>query len=220
MTKIAITPHSLSPLSGEPGALELAGLLGGDASCEDVIAAYHERTKHHYHRYAASQGYMDWATQPDPFRRYAGADLVRLLLPKAGRPLPHWQLYARETVSPAPLSLQSVSLFLLYALSMTACMQVGETRWPLRAYPPSGSLHLTEDKFYTCLFAQSGHDLRAFIRSGKSDALIAAAIGLSGINLKNIIWKFSKKKLCGRRKSKCLVSAADHFMRSKSEFCN
>lgn len=144
MTKIAITPHRLSPLSGEPGALELAGLLGGDASSEEVVVAYHERTKHHFHRYAAAQGYMDWATQPDPFRRYAGADLVRLPLPKAGRPLPYWQLYARETVPPAPLSLQSVSLFFRYALSLTAWKQVGETRWPLRANPSSGNLHPTE----------------------------------------------------------------------------
>ena len=36
----------------------------------------------------------------------------------------------------------------------------------------------TEGKLYTCLFAQSGHDLRTLMRSGKSDAQIAAAIGL------------------------------------------
>jgi len=144
MTEIAITPHRLSPLAGEPGALELAGLLGGDASSEEVVVAYHERTKHHFHRYAAAQGYMDWATQPDPFRRYAGADLVRLPLPKAGHPLPYWQLYARETVPPTPLSLQSVSLFFRYALSLTAWKQVDETRWPLRANPSSGNLHPTE----------------------------------------------------------------------------
>ncbi|WP_432745138.1 SagB/ThcOx family dehydrogenase [Methylobacter sp. G7] len=144
MTKIAITPHRLLPLSGEPGALERAGILGGDASPEEVVVAYHERTKHHFHRYAAAQGYMDWATQPDPFRRYTGADLVRLPLPKAGRPLPYWQLYARETVPPAQLSLESVSLFFRYTLSLTAWKQVGETTWPLRANPSSGNLHPTE----------------------------------------------------------------------------
>jgi cyclic pyranopterin phosphate synthase len=31
---------------------------------------------------------------------------------------------------------------------------------------------------YTCLFAQSGHDLRALLRSDKSDKQIAGAIGL------------------------------------------
>jgi GTP 3',8-cyclase len=36
----------------------------------------------------------------------------------------------------------------------------------------------TEGKLYTCLFATEGHDLRALLRSGKSDEEIAAAIGL------------------------------------------
>ena len=35
----------------------------------------------------------------------------------------------------------------------------------------------TEGKLYTCLFATSGHDLRALLRSGRSDAEIAAAVG-------------------------------------------
>src|ERR1700730_16838106 len=56
-----------------------------DLSAEQVVVAYHERTKHHYHRYAAALGYMDWAKQPDPFRRYDGAPLVRLPFPDAGR---------------------------------------------------------------------------------------------------------------------------------------
>lgn len=36
----------------------------------------------------------------------------------------------------------------------------------------------TNGRLYTCLFAQSGHDLRALLRSDKSDKQIAAAIGL------------------------------------------
>lgn len=136
--------HRISASSGEPGALERADLLEGDSSPENVVVAYHERTKHHFHRYAAAQGYMDWATQPDPFRRYAGADLVRLPLPKMGCPLPYWQIYASATLPPAALSIESVSLFFRYALSLTAWKQVGETRWPLRANPSSGNLHPTE----------------------------------------------------------------------------
>ena len=121
-----------------------ANAAGGDLCAEEIVVDYHERTKHHYHRYAASPDYMDWATQPDPFRRYAGADLVRLPMPKAGRPLPYWQLYASATVPPEPLSLESVSLFFRYALSLTAWKQVGETTWSLRANPSSGNLHPTE----------------------------------------------------------------------------
>ncbi len=36
----------------------------------------------------------------------------------------------------------------------------------------------TDGKLYTCLFARSGHDLRALMRSGKNDKQIAGAIGL------------------------------------------
>ena len=123
---------------------ERARRLERGASPEEVVIAYHERTKHHFHRFAASLGYMDWATQPDPFRRYAGADLVRLPLPEAGRALPYWQLYAIGTVPPEPLSVESLSLFFRYALSLTAWKRVHETTWSLRANPSSGDLHPTE----------------------------------------------------------------------------
>ena len=46
----------------------------------ETILAYHRRTKHHMHRFAASPGYLDWATQPDPFRTYIGAERVDLPL--------------------------------------------------------------------------------------------------------------------------------------------
>jgi len=39
---------------------------------------YRERTKHHLRRYARSAGSLDWATQPDPFRTFAGASTVPL----------------------------------------------------------------------------------------------------------------------------------------------
>lgn len=35
----------------------------------------------------------------------------------------------------------------------------------------------TEGRLYTCLFAQSGHDLRTLLRNGRSDAEVSAAIG-------------------------------------------
>jgi SagB-type dehydrogenase family enzyme len=124
--------------------MSCAGSAGDDLSPEEVVVAYHERTKHHFHRHAASLGYMDWATQPDPFRRYRGADLVRIPLPGPGHPLPYWQLYARGDLTPEPLSLVSISLFFRYALSLTAWKRVGETTWSLRANPSSGNLHPTE----------------------------------------------------------------------------
>ena len=115
-----------------------------DVSAEEVVVGYHERTKHHYHRYAAALGYMDWATQPDPFRRYDGAPLVPLPFPHSGRALPYWQLFIADNMMPAPLSADSISLFLRYSLSLTAWKRFEKTKWPLRANPSSGNLHPTE----------------------------------------------------------------------------
>src|SRR5690348_2039073 len=71
-------------------------------SPEHVVVAYHERTKHHYSRYAASLGYLDWANQPNPFRRYEGAPLVHLAFPETGRTPPYWQLYTVGTARSYP----------------------------------------------------------------------------------------------------------------------
>src|SRR5712671_1817394 len=133
----------LPPVSNGAPA-QPADLLEAHASPEAVVVAYHERTKHHFHRYAASLGYMDWAPQPDPFRSYPGADLVRLLLPKPGRSLPHWQLYAPGDMRSESLSLESISFFFRYALSLTAWKRFHKTTWSLRANPSSGNLHPTE----------------------------------------------------------------------------
>ena len=43
-----------------------------------TITDYHQRTKHHSYQYARSLGYMDWETQPDPFRRFVGSEFHRL----------------------------------------------------------------------------------------------------------------------------------------------
>ena len=111
---------------------------------EVIVVDYHERTKHHYHRFAAALGYLDWATQPNPFRRYEGAPLARLPLPPEGRALPYWQLYVPAGVQPAPLAVDSVSLFFRYALSLTAWKRIHNASWSLRANPSSGNLHPTE----------------------------------------------------------------------------
>jgi SagB-type dehydrogenase family enzyme len=126
----------------DPSSLQGECLLEGRTLAE-IVLAYHERTKHHPHRYAASRT-MDWATQPDPFRRYAGAELVRLPLPELGRTLPYWQLYVPGSVRPMPLSIESLSIFFRYALSLTAWKRYRESTWSLRANPSSGNLHPTE----------------------------------------------------------------------------
>jgi hypothetical protein len=90
--------------------LPFANSRDNGPSGEQVVFDYHERTKHHYQRSAASPGHMDWATQPDPFRRYAGAPLIRLPLPANGRTTPYGQLFTADGVPATALSIDSVSL--------------------------------------------------------------------------------------------------------------
>ncbi len=107
----------------------------------DHIAAYHARTKHFSRRYARGPGFLDWETQPDPFRAFAGARRVPLPLRlDAGTP-PFGRLGAGE---PAPLDPDGLGLFLELALGLSAWKEVGEARWSLRNNPSSGNLHPTE----------------------------------------------------------------------------
>jgi SagB-type dehydrogenase family enzyme len=128
----------------------------GDLPPEHIVVAYHERTKHHYSRYAASLGYLDWVNQPNPFRHYGDAPLILLPLPEGGRTLEYWRLYATDDIEPAPLSADSISLFFRYALSLTAWKRLQGKTWALRVNPSSGNLHPTEG--YALLPALDGID--------------------------------------------------------------
>jgi SagB-type dehydrogenase family enzyme len=98
---------------------------------DDIVRSYHDATKHHFHRFARSLGYLDWASQPNPFRSFR--DTLAIALP----PDPG----ARAIESP-------IGPILRYALGLTAWKEIrtsrGVTRWSLRANPSSGNLHPTE----------------------------------------------------------------------------
>ena len=106
--------------------------------------AYHQRTKHQLHRYARSPGHLDWATQPDPFRSYAGAPRVPLPLGAAELTAPYDALYETGVVPVQPLERRTLGIFFELSLGLTAWKQAGTSRWALRANPSSGNLHPTE----------------------------------------------------------------------------
>src|SRR6266571_865925 len=113
----------------------------------EMVMRYHEETKHHFNRYARALGYLDWANQPNPFRRYEGATLVHLpLLGLDEEPLapPYEDLYRPVAVPSAPVTIRALSRLFEYALALSAWKQAGGTRWALRSNPSSGNLHPTE----------------------------------------------------------------------------
>jgi nitroreductase len=108
------------------------------------IRAYHRATCHHFHSYARGPGELDWETQPDPFRRYAGAPLVPLdHVPLAESPA-YADVFGAGSVAPARVDRRSISRFFEDALALSAWKEVGEARWSLRVDPSSGNLHPTE----------------------------------------------------------------------------
>ena len=113
----------------------------------DRVIRYHVQTKHHFNRYARALGYLDWANQPDPFRRFEGAPLISLpLLTPEEDPVspPYDAIYKPGTVSCQPVMVRTLSRFFEFALALSAWKKAGESEWPLRSNPSSGNLHPTE----------------------------------------------------------------------------
>jgi SagB-type dehydrogenase family enzyme len=127
----------------------------------DQIIRYHVRTKHHFNRYARSLGFLDWVNQPDPFRRFEGAELIPLpLLKPEEEPLsPTYEaIYDYGAVPCQPVGLRTLSRFFEFALALSAWKRAGESEWALRSNPSSGNLHPTEG--YVVLPQIEGLDLK------------------------------------------------------------
>ncbi|MGK3962471.1 nitroreductase [Sorangium sp. So ce118] len=105
---------------------------------------YHTRTKHHLQRYARALGYLDWSTQPDPFRTFEGAPRVLLPLRAGELTAAYRELYRPGAVPPAAVELGSVAALFELSLGLSAWKEYRGSRWALRCNPSSGNLHPTE----------------------------------------------------------------------------
>ncbi|NNJ85392.1 MAG: SagB/ThcOx family dehydrogenase [Gammaproteobacteria bacterium] len=122
-----------------------------------TITHYHEATKHHPRRQARSLGYMDWATQPDPFRRFTGAQLTTLPVQETDDSPPYEDVFMPGKIPTHGLTLASIGRFFECSLAISAWKRAGDSRWALRINPSSGNLHPTEG--YCLLPAMAGiHD--------------------------------------------------------------
>jgi SagB-type dehydrogenase family enzyme len=115
-----------------------------------AVHQYHDGTKHHFQRFARSLGYLDWTSQPHPFRTFAGARIFPLYPApgvRAGDYTPRSTTYDRLFDPPTAatlLSAPAVGDVLRHALGLSAWKQFREARWSLRVNPSSGNLHPTE----------------------------------------------------------------------------
>jgi hypothetical protein len=90
----------------------------------DSVRLYHERSKHHMDRYAPGPGGLDWATQPDPFRRYAGAPELELPLLAGELPVCWDDLFAAG-VPERTMTVDSIACLLQLSLGLSAWKSYG-----------------------------------------------------------------------------------------------
>ena len=175
------------------------------------VYAYHALSKHRPQHYAPGPGYLDWASQPAPFRRYAGAALVEL----PHRPLeqsPAYEaVFAAPLGEPAPLNLVSLGQLLYDSLALSAWKEAGGNRWALRVNPSSGNLHPTEaylllppgvagESGLLAHYAPDEHalEIRSELPSALGEALAGALpaggflLGLSSIAWREA-WKYGER---------------------------
>jgi len=108
---------------------------------------YHERTEHRLpDRFASSLGYLDWETQPEPFRVYEGAERIPLpLCEPSSASKPSWTVARSNTpITPATLDMETFSQLLYDSMAISAWKKSGSSTWALRCNPSSGNLHPTE----------------------------------------------------------------------------
>ena len=114
-----------------------------------TLSDYHERSKHRLNRYAPGPGRLDWANQPNPFRRYEGAGRIELPLLADDLETRYKALRRGGMPAPRPLDVGSIAALFELSLGISAWKAYGETTWALRCNPSSGNLHPTEGYLVT-----------------------------------------------------------------------
>ena len=122
----------------------MAGDSGHPPDLLQQVLDFHQASKHSFEGYARGPGILDWATQPNPFRRYAGARLQALEeVPPTDHLLYDGSLEA-GAVSPVAVARPSISQLFFDSLAISAWKSAGGAGWALRVNPSSGNLHPTE----------------------------------------------------------------------------
>ncbi|PLY05024.1 MAG: nitroreductase [Arcobacter sp.] len=111
-----------------------------------MVYNYHNETKHSQQRYARSLGYMDWATQPNPYRTYSDTRKIKLPLSFENKTLEYSQIFnqKKEDIISAPLCKEAISQFFQFSLGLAAIKEYGDQSWALRCNASSGNLQPSE----------------------------------------------------------------------------
>ncbi|KAL2460804.1 nitroreductase family protein [Abeliophyllum distichum] len=173
------------------------------------VLKYHNQTKHSFTNYARGPHGLDWANQPNPFRRYLSAPLLPLLHPENNQNSPPYPFVFDSLPSPEPISKTTISQFLYNSLALSAWKSTGFSTWSLRVNPSSGNLHPTEayiisppvdslsEHAFVSHYAPKEHalELRAQIPSGFFERFFphnSFLIGFSSIFWREA-WKYGER---------------------------
>jgi SagB-type dehydrogenase family enzyme len=170
-------------------------------SPQDIVRAYHARTKHHFAAYAEGPGQLDWDAQPAAFRHYSGASVVELPL-SADRYERCYGALPEKPKNQITPDLNSLGALLELAFGLSAWKSWGPNRWALRCNPSSGNLHPVEAYVLASNipgmagglhhYDPENHALegRALVLQGDSSAWLA--VGLSSIMWREA-WKYGER---------------------------
>ena len=109
-----------------------------------MVYTYHNETKHSHNKYAKSLGYMDWTTQPDPYRSYENTHQIKLPLSFKNKTLKYNDIFDKATMQTAPLCIESISQFFQFSLGLSAIKSYDGQSWALRCNASSGNLQPSE----------------------------------------------------------------------------
>ena len=98
---------------------------GGWAEAAAAVRRYHALSKHHPRHYAPGPGGLDWANQPNPFRRFEGSSVVPLPLVSGEGMLAYDCLFRPAEGLGSPLDGPSLGLFFELSLGLSAWKEYG-----------------------------------------------------------------------------------------------
>jgi SagB-type dehydrogenase family enzyme len=119
-----------------------------DSKKSNAVNAYHNISKHFPNRFADGPMYLDWKSQPEPFRTYEGAELFQLDR-RLSFPSLCFDELCMDPVNSEELAGQTISLFFRMSLGLSAWKKVNGHKWALRINPSSGNLH-AEEAYLIC----------------------------------------------------------------------
>jgi SagB-type dehydrogenase family enzyme len=160
---------------------------------QEVVRAYHARTKHRFEAYAEGPGQLDWDAQPAAFRHYPGAPVLELPLAADSFERCYGQLEKKPKNEIAP-DLASLGALLELSFGLSAWKTWGPSRWALRCNPSSGNLHPVEAYVLSAGLPGIGAGLQHYDpeqHALEGRALIAPAEGEAwlAIGLSSVMWR-------------------------------